>query len=162
MVSRLARFQHAFVRRLSELGITYRGSPIVEGPGKRYFDDSMRDGKGILSRFLLVLDSDAEPSTTEAAKQLVGSFSDVVELRVARQQGYACPARWLHRILRAQPRWHRSIGKYAFAFGAPNKLRQGGCCPLAQPVMALKASPLLTSRQREGLGRAFQCKAVAK
>jgi hypothetical protein len=87
MVSRLARFQHAFVRRLSELGITYRGSPIVEGPGKRYFDDSMRDGKGILSRFLLVLDSDAEPSTTEAAKQLVGSFSDVVELRVARQQG---------------------------------------------------------------------------
>ena len=36
MVSRLAPFQHAFVQRLSELGIAYRGSPIVEGPGERY------------------------------------------------------------------------------------------------------------------------------
>src|SRR5207247_582950 len=46
MVSRLAPFQHAFVQRLSELGIAYPGSPIVEGPGKRYFDESMRGGKG--------------------------------------------------------------------------------------------------------------------
>ena len=45
MVSRLAPFQHAFVQRLSELGIAYRGSPIVEGPGNRYFDDSLRGGK---------------------------------------------------------------------------------------------------------------------
>src|SRR5262249_31838605 len=30
MVSRLAPFQHAFVQRLSELGIAYPGSPIVE------------------------------------------------------------------------------------------------------------------------------------
>ena len=37
MVSRLAPFQHAFVQRLSELGIAYRGSPIVEGPGKAIF-----------------------------------------------------------------------------------------------------------------------------
>ena len=44
MVSRLAPFQHAFVQRLSELGIAYRGSPIVEGAGKRYFDDSLRGG----------------------------------------------------------------------------------------------------------------------
>ena len=87
MVSRLAPFQHAFVQRLSELGIEYRGSPIVEGPGKRYFDDSVRDGKGILSRFLLVLGDDAESSTTETAKQLVESFSDVVELRSARRHG---------------------------------------------------------------------------
>ncbi|PYT60851.1 MAG: hypothetical protein DMG46_06390 [Acidobacteria bacterium] len=35
IVSRLAPFQHAFVQRLSELGIAYQGSPIVEGPGKR-------------------------------------------------------------------------------------------------------------------------------
>src|SRR5262249_20302302 len=47
MVSRLAPFQHAFVQRLSELGIAYRGSPIVEGTGERYLDDSMRGGKGI-------------------------------------------------------------------------------------------------------------------
>ena len=60
MVSRLAPFQHAFVQRLSELGIAYRGSPIVEGPGKRYFDDSLRGGKGIRNRFLLVIDADQE------------------------------------------------------------------------------------------------------
>ena len=33
-------------RRLSELGIAYRGSPIVEGSGERYFDDSLRGGDG--------------------------------------------------------------------------------------------------------------------
>jgi 2-polyprenyl-6-methoxyphenol hydroxylase-like FAD-dependent oxidoreductase len=81
MVSRLAPFQHAFVQRLSELDIAYRGSPIVEGPGKRYFDNSLRGGDRIRSRFLLVLGNDAESSTTEAAKQLTESLSEVVELR---------------------------------------------------------------------------------
>jgi 2-polyprenyl-6-methoxyphenol hydroxylase-like FAD-dependent oxidoreductase len=87
MVSRLAPFQHAFVQRRSELGIVYRGSPIVEGPGKRYFDDAVRGGKGIFSRFLLVLGNDAEASTTEAAKQLASSFTDVLELRLAPHPG---------------------------------------------------------------------------
>jgi 2-polyprenyl-6-methoxyphenol hydroxylase-like FAD-dependent oxidoreductase len=85
MVSRLAPFQRAFVQRLSGLGIAYRGSPIVEGAGKRYFDDSLRGGDGIRSRFLLVLDDDADSSTNEAAKQLAGSFSDTVQLRLARR-----------------------------------------------------------------------------
>src|SRR5262249_26532574 len=53
MVSRLAPFQHAFVQRLSELGIAYHGSPIVEGPGTRYWDDLMHGGNGICGRFLL-------------------------------------------------------------------------------------------------------------
>lgn len=87
MVSRLAPFQHAFVQRLSELGIAYPGSPIVEGPGKRYFDDSLRGGKGIGSRFLLFLSHEAALSTKEAAKQLAESFSGVVEVRSAKQQG---------------------------------------------------------------------------
>ena len=69
MVSRLAPFQHAFVQRLSELGVAYRGSPIVEGPGKRYLDDSMRGGEGIRSRFLLLLGSDAD----SAVKRLHGN-----------------------------------------------------------------------------------------
>jgi hypothetical protein len=34
VVSRLAPFQHGFVQRLSQLGVAYGGSPIVEGPGK--------------------------------------------------------------------------------------------------------------------------------
>jgi hypothetical protein len=87
LVSRLAPFQHAFVQRLSELGIAYRGSPIVEGPGQRYFDDALRGGQGILSRFLLVLGNDAEASTTEAAKQLAGSLPEVLELRLAPHPG---------------------------------------------------------------------------
>ncbi len=82
MVSRLAPFQHAFVQRLSELGIAYRGSPIVEGPGKRYFDDSLRGGDGIRSRFLLVVADEADPSIRDAAKQLAASFEDVLELRL--------------------------------------------------------------------------------
>jgi hypothetical protein len=87
MVSRLAPFQHAFVQKLSELGIAYAGSPIVEGPGKRYIDDSIRGGKGILSRFLLVLGNDAESSIMEAARQLARSSPDIVALRVAHAQG---------------------------------------------------------------------------
>jgi 2-polyprenyl-6-methoxyphenol hydroxylase-like FAD-dependent oxidoreductase len=81
MVSRLAPFQHAFVERLSELGIAYRGSPIVEGAGKRYFDDSIRGGEGIRSRFLLALDEEANSSIKESAKQLAERFGDIVELR---------------------------------------------------------------------------------
>ncbi|HZI57127.1 MAG TPA: NAD(P)/FAD-dependent oxidoreductase, partial [Verrucomicrobiae bacterium] len=87
MVSRLAPFQHAFVQRLSELGIAYCGSPIVEGAGARYFDESLRGGQGILSRFLLLFNNNAESSTTEAAKQLAGSLTDIVELRLEPRQG---------------------------------------------------------------------------
>ena len=81
MVSRLAPFQHAFVQRLSELGVAYRGSPIVEGAGERYFDDSLRGGSGIRSRFLLMLDEDADSSSKEAARQISESLGDIVELR---------------------------------------------------------------------------------
>jgi 2-polyprenyl-6-methoxyphenol hydroxylase-like FAD-dependent oxidoreductase len=87
MVSRLAPFQHAFVQRLSELGIAYPGSPIVEGPGKRYFDDSMRGGKGISSRFLVMIGADTDSSTREAAKRLCESLSDTLELRSSRNSG---------------------------------------------------------------------------
>jgi 2-polyprenyl-6-methoxyphenol hydroxylase-like FAD-dependent oxidoreductase len=87
MVSRLAPFQHAFVQRLSELGIAYPKSPIVEGPGKRYLDDSMRGGTGIGSRFLLVLDEDADPQQWTSAKDLCASRGDVLEWRTAPTPG---------------------------------------------------------------------------
>jgi hypothetical protein len=89
MVSRLAPFRHAFVQRLSQLGIAYGGSPIVEGPGKRFFDDSLRGGKGIGRRFLLIIDQNADASTLEAAKQLCETSSEIVELRVGPYQGIA-------------------------------------------------------------------------
>jgi 2-polyprenyl-6-methoxyphenol hydroxylase-like FAD-dependent oxidoreductase len=81
MVSRLAPFQHAFVQRLSELGIAYHGSPIVEGPGERYFDDTMRGGAGIATRFLLLVDEEKDSPASEAARQLSQSYSDILELR---------------------------------------------------------------------------------
>ena len=65
----------------SELGIAYQGSPIVEGPGSRYFDDSLRGGQGIRSHFLLVCDRDADASIKEAATQLCALLREVVELR---------------------------------------------------------------------------------
>ncbi|MDE3158764.1 MAG: FAD-dependent monooxygenase [Acidobacteriota bacterium] len=86
MVSHLAPFQHAFVQRLSELGIGYRGSPIVEGPGTRYFDDSIRGGNHIGSRFLLLIDETGGTST-EAAKQLCEHFQSVLELRPSTCRG---------------------------------------------------------------------------
>jgi len=87
MVSRLAPFQHAFVQRLSELGVAYHGSPIVEGAGERYFDDSLRDGEGIRSRFLLLFDNDADPTARESAMRLAETFSEVVELRLQPRRG---------------------------------------------------------------------------
>ena len=87
MVSRLAPFQHAFVQRLSELGIAYAGSTIVEGPGERYVDDTIRGGGGIKSRFLLVVPNDADSAVAEAAAQICASRRDVVELRRSAQSG---------------------------------------------------------------------------
>jgi 2-polyprenyl-6-methoxyphenol hydroxylase-like FAD-dependent oxidoreductase len=87
MASRLPLFQHAFVQRLSELGIGYRGSPIVEGSGKRYFDDSLRGGKGIAGRFLLLVSDSEDSETRQAAKQLGEFFKDTAELRTSRDPG---------------------------------------------------------------------------
>ena len=80
-LSHLSPIQHAFVRKLSGLGIAYGDSPIVEGDGERYFDDSLRGGEGIRSRFLLMVDDGAGPTTHEAARQLAESCRDVLELR---------------------------------------------------------------------------------
>jgi 2-polyprenyl-6-methoxyphenol hydroxylase-like FAD-dependent oxidoreductase len=83
MVSRLSPFQHAFVQRLSELGINYAGSPIVEGPGQRYLDDSMRGGEGIRSHFLLMT---GEGDGTDS-KELSALDEDIVEVRPSRDSG---------------------------------------------------------------------------
>jgi 2-polyprenyl-6-methoxyphenol hydroxylase-like FAD-dependent oxidoreductase len=87
LLSHVAPFQHAMVQRLSQLGIAYSGSTIVEGPGQRYFDDSLRGGKGIGGRFLLMLGNDATPSARQAAQRLCAEMSDVVELRSTPEEG---------------------------------------------------------------------------
>jgi 2-polyprenyl-6-methoxyphenol hydroxylase-like FAD-dependent oxidoreductase len=83
MVSRLAPFQHAFVRRLSELGVAYGESPIIDGPGERYLDDSMRGGYGIKEKFLLITESGKVPAVSEQIRPL----TDVVEIRPSREPG---------------------------------------------------------------------------
>lgn len=103
VVTRLPPFQHAFVDRLSGLGIDYSRSPIVDGGGKRFFDDTVRGGKGIRSRFLLFAGTPEDPSVTKAAQQLVDSLGDVVEWRAADREGISLLrpdgylAYWAHR-----------------------------------------------------------------
>jgi hypothetical protein len=84
-VSRWAPFQHAFVRRLSGLGIDYHRSPIVAGAGRRFFDDSLRGGHGIGSRFLLVSSDRAEPAARNATHRFAESLHEIVELRVGQR-----------------------------------------------------------------------------
>jgi 2-polyprenyl-6-methoxyphenol hydroxylase-like FAD-dependent oxidoreductase len=81
VMSRLPPFQHVFVNRLSGLGIDYARSPIVDSGGKRFFDDTVRGGKGIGSRFLLVGGSREDVVDKEAAHRFAESLSDIVELR---------------------------------------------------------------------------------
>jgi len=87
MVSHLAPFQHAFVERLSELGVAYRGSPIIEGPGRRFFDQSMRGGNGITRRFVLFCDDALDEATRNTLRQFAAASDDVVELRLGRRAG---------------------------------------------------------------------------
>ena len=70
-VSRLAPFQRAFVRRLSQLSIAYRGRSIAIGTGERYFDDSMRGGGGA-GRHLVLTGNNSDPSAMEAAMRETG------------------------------------------------------------------------------------------
>jgi 2-polyprenyl-6-methoxyphenol hydroxylase-like FAD-dependent oxidoreductase len=79
IVSRMAPFQHGFVQTLSELGIAYRGSPIVEGAGERYLDDSMRGG-GVGRQFLLVIGSESDTFGDKVA-EVVRKYDGLLELR---------------------------------------------------------------------------------
>lgn len=72
---------------MSGLGIAYARSPIIEGAGERLFDDTMRGGSGIGSRFLLVGGGREEGAHTEAAQQFVQALGEVVELRRTNHEG---------------------------------------------------------------------------
>ncbi len=81
VLSQLSPFQHLFVNTLSGLGIAYGGSPINDGGGERYWDDALRGGDGIRSRFLLFVGEGADAPTGEAGKRLADSFAEILELR---------------------------------------------------------------------------------
>ena len=87
LVTRLPAFRRALMMNLSGLGVAYGGSPIIDGAGERYFDDVLRGGDGIKSRFLLLLSDDAPKPDLEAAARFAGSWSHVLELRRGRISG---------------------------------------------------------------------------
>jgi 2-polyprenyl-6-methoxyphenol hydroxylase-like FAD-dependent oxidoreductase len=87
MASHLAPFQHAFVERLSELGIAYRGSPIVDGAGTRFFDQSLRGGNGIKRRYVLFCDDGVDGSVKARLHSFVGASRDFLELRLGPYRG---------------------------------------------------------------------------
>jgi len=89
VVSHLTPFQHAFVNRLSGLGIDYHRSPIVEGAGKRFFDESLRGGQGIGSRYLLVGSNSEDEKSKAESFQLAESMSSLVELRFGNRDNTA-------------------------------------------------------------------------
>lgn len=85
VISRTSVFRRRFVRNLSELEISYAGSPIIRGSGNRFWHDSLRGGKGIRSRFLMLLGGNASVDTKKAACQFCESLADLIELRYVRQ-----------------------------------------------------------------------------
>lgn len=80
-VSRLSVFRHDFVQILSELAVAYGGSPIIEGPGKRYFDESLRSGEGIGRSFRLLIGTESRASIAEPLRQFGEQFGGIVEVR---------------------------------------------------------------------------------
>lgn len=126
LVSRLPAFRHRFIQNLSELGLAYAGSPIIEGAGNRYFDESLRGGKGIGASFLLFIANDADSSTKEAARRFCDSSRGLVESRLARCPGIALirpdgyvaysddkrstneALKSLHSLLQRQTNWERT------------------------------------------------------
>lgn len=87
LVSKLTPFQNALVDTMSELGIKYDRSPIVDGPGEHYFDSSLRGGEGIKSRYILLMGDQLEEPIVKKTEELVNQWQDRLELR--RTAGYA-------------------------------------------------------------------------
>jgi 2-polyprenyl-6-methoxyphenol hydroxylase-like FAD-dependent oxidoreductase len=80
IATHIPQIQRAFVERLSGLANAYKASPIVEGAGRRYFDDSLRGGSGIGRRFILMVPG-ADAAGVAAAESVVERNSGAAELR---------------------------------------------------------------------------------
>lgn len=76
VATHIPRFRQLFVDRLSGLSTAYGGSPLVEGDGRRFFDDQLRGG--VFGRqYLLLLPQTA----VEAGAGISARFSGAVEVR---------------------------------------------------------------------------------
>lgn len=85
-VSHLSAFQHAFVNRLSGLGIAYRESPIVDGGGDRIFEDFMRNGQIPTMQFVLLVPEDESSNLRKSIESLVTDFSPVLTVRTTQRK----------------------------------------------------------------------------
>jgi 2-polyprenyl-6-methoxyphenol hydroxylase-like FAD-dependent oxidoreductase len=86
LLFRFPPFRHMMVQRLSQLGISYSGSPIVKGGGERWFNDTLRGG-GVCSKFLITLGNGTDQATKDAVEDLAAEMKDVVEVRPAAANG---------------------------------------------------------------------------
>lgn len=87
MMARSHTFQRRFEKNLSELGVSYPGSPIIEGSGNRFWHHSLSGGTGIVNMFLLFFGNDVAVAGQNALGEFCNSFCDLVELRRVAQPG---------------------------------------------------------------------------
>lgn len=87
LMSRLNILQKGFVENLSELAISYAGSPVIEGAGRRFWGDSLRGGKGIKNHFLLFVSEESGDAEKDMTRKFCDSFADIVELRYSQTPG---------------------------------------------------------------------------
>jgi 2-polyprenyl-6-methoxyphenol hydroxylase-like FAD-dependent oxidoreductase len=84
-VSHFSTFQHAFVNRLSGLGIGYPESPIIEGGGERLFENFMRSGQIPATHFVLLIPEDASSNLRNSVEFLVDEFNPVLTIRTTQR-----------------------------------------------------------------------------
>lgn len=82
VATHIPMFRRAFVERLSGLGNSYKGSPIVEGAGRRYSDLALWSGSGTGRRFMLLARGE-----NDAATSLESRFSDLLDVRLSDREG---------------------------------------------------------------------------
>lgn len=85
-VSHFSAFQHAFVNRLSGLGVAYPGSPIVEGEGERIFEDFMRGGLTPAMQFVLLVPEGASIALRAAVEFLASEFDAVLRAGTTKKE----------------------------------------------------------------------------
>jgi 2-polyprenyl-6-methoxyphenol hydroxylase-like FAD-dependent oxidoreductase len=85
-VSHFSAFQHAFVNRLSGLGVAYPNSPIVEGRGERIFEDFMRDGLTPGRHFVLLVPEDESTTLKTSVESLVSEFDAVLRVKTTQKE----------------------------------------------------------------------------
>ena len=103
----------------------------MEGAGERYFDNSLRGGNGIRSRFLLMIHEDADIATKDAAALITQSFREIVEFRMRREHGIAL----------VRPDGYVAYSSLTKASWPSSKRGLAGETNIVEPAMSVGKSP---------------------